>query len=694
MPPNDCAEMRVAESNRTGGGRQPAPRRLVVGVLLIAVAIVVGWVYRPVLGASAIWVDDQQYVTDNPLVLNPSWGAVKQFLSEVQHPSTVMGYYQPLTMISLMLDSATGGGPDRLRPFHRTSLALHIINTTLVIVLLILLFEEPYTAAMVGLLFGVHPLTVEPVSWIADRKTLLATFFALGALIAYVKYTYARTLDAADASRQAGARLHISSGRSWYAGTAACYALALLSKPTSTPLPILFLLLDYWPLRRLDRGAVLEKIPFLVLGSIASAVTILSQQSTAIIQYPGSQSSSAILLAICYNVVFYLWKMVWPVHLFGFYLRPDPMSLQSPMLIAGVVGTLMLLLLSSISLLWTRALLTGWLFYLVALLPTMGVLRVATVIVAEKYAYLPSLGLMLVLAWLLARCWSVGRGAGTGGRPVQAAVCVVALALGAAEARATRRYLTIWHDSDALYGYVQTYSPRAWYLQSDFGDILAREGNNEEAAAHYLQAEADEKEAGVPPHAALQQDLGNALLLLGRTDEAIAHYKRALALEPADPGVMMNLGVALDQIGKSDEAIAMFRAVLRANPTDVDANDQLGRALAAQGNFEQAVAYYRAAVQLKPDFAEAHVNLADTLQAMGHFDEAIAQYRVALQLDPNDPGVHNNLAAALTEKGMIEEAITHLRTALRLNPALHDVQTNLSEALARRGLPEDRKSVV
>ena len=373
MPRNDCAEIQLAKANRSGEDDRAAPRRLVVGVLLIAVAIVVGWVYHPVLGATAIWVDDQQYVTDNPLVLNPSWGAVKQFLSEVQQPSTVMGYYQPLTMISLMLDSATGGGPDRLRPFHRTSLALHIMNTALVIVLLILLFEEPYTAAMVGLLFGVHPLTVEPVSWIADRKTLLATFFALGALIAYVKYTYARALDAAEASKEAGRRrLHIPSSRSWYAGTAACYALALLSKPTSTPLPILFLLLDYWPLRRLDRGAILEKVPFFVLGSIATGVTILSQQNTAIIQYPSYQSWPAVLLAICYNVVFYLWKMVWPGHLFAFYLRPDPMSLQSPMLIAGVVGTVMLLLVTSISLLWTRALLTGWLFYLVALLQPWG----------------------------------------------------------------------------------------------------------------------------------------------------------------------------------------------------------------------------------------------------------------------------------------------------------------------------------
>jgi protein O-mannosyl-transferase len=691
MPRNDRGAIQLAAAKRSGEGDRRAPRHLIVGVLLIAVAVVVGWVYRPALGATAIWLDDQQYVTDNPLVLNPSWAAVERFLTEVQHPSTVMGYYQPLTMISLMLDSATGGGPDRLQPFHRTSLVLHVINTILVIVLLILLFDEPYTAAMVGVLFGVHPLTVEPVSWIAERKTLLATLFALGALIAYVKYARARAIDPAGSRTNAGTRTrHVPSSRRWYGGIAVCYVLALLSKPTSTPLPMLFLLLDYWPLRRLNRGAILEKVPFFVLGSIAGGITILSQQNTAIIQYPSYQSWSAVLLVLCYNIVFYLWKMIWPTHLFAFYRHPDPLSAASPMLAAGVFGTVALAVMTGISLLWTRAFLTGWLFYLVALLPTMGVLRVATTIVSEKYAYLPSLGLVLVLTWLLGRCWSLGRGAGTRGRLIQAVVCVIALVTGAAEARATRRYLTVWHDNDALYGYVQRYTPRAWYLQSDFGDILSREGKNQEAVSHYLQAEADEKEAGVPAHAAVQQDLGNALFALGRIDEAVVRYQRVLALEPGNLGAMMNLGLAFDQIGKSDDAIAMFRGVLRVNPTDVPATNQLGRALAKQGNLDQAVVYYRAAVQRKPDFAEAHVNLADTLQAMGHFDQAIAQYRVALQLNPTDPAVHNNLAAALTERGMIDEAITHLRAALQLNPADQDVQANLREALARRGLPDGR----
>ena len=692
MSPSDCSDIPRPESSRTGGGGQPPARSLIVA-LLIAVAVLVGWVQYPVLGVHSVWLDDESYVTKNPLVLNASWESAKRFLSEVQFPTTVAGYYQPLTMISLMLDSAAGGRADRLRPFHRTSLALHILNTMLIIVLLILLFGEPFTAAMIGLLFGVHPLTVEPLAWLSERKTLLAAFFVLGALIAYVRYAQTTVLDQGETR----ARARITRSRmSWYAATVVCYVLALVSKPTSTPLPILFLLLDYWPLRRLQPRAIVEKIPLFLLGLIAAAVTVLSQQSdvaVATVLYqqnggtvPSAPSPQSILLALCHNIVFYPSKIFWPSHLLGYYLPPGPMSLANPTLWTGLIGTCILILVALVSLRWTPAVFAGWLFFLVALLPTTGVIQFTNTIASEKFAYLPSLGFLVILAWLLARCWSLGRGARHGIGSVQAAICVVVLVLAVAEAQATRRYLAIWQDDESHYSYVLSHSPQAWWLQYDFGDVLADQGRMEEAVSHYLAAEAGEPDD--VDIVDIQQNLGNALFSLGRPDEAAVHYNKVLKLQPANVGVMTNLGLAYVQLGRSDEAIDMFRTVLRFNPTDVLANNELGRALAKQRDAEQAVAYYRAAVQSKPDFVEAHVNLADTLLAMGQLDEAIAQYRAALLLDPNDPAVHNNLAAALTERGLIDEAITHLRTALRLSPADQDVQANLREALARHGLSE------
>jgi hypothetical protein len=211
--------------------------RSTVILLVLLILIVVGatlFAHWPALSAQALTFDDQQYLIENQRVQNPSWTGAWRFLNEVLEPATVRGYYQPLAMISLMLDCTLGGSPDNLRPFHRTSLILHAANTVLVIVLLYMLFGQPWAAAMVGLLFGVHPMTVEPIAWIGDRKTLLAALFALGCLNCYVQFT--RT-------------------KRWalYALSLALYVLALMSKPTTTLLPVGLLVMDFWPLRRLGR---------------------------------------------------------------------------------------------------------------------------------------------------------------------------------------------------------------------------------------------------------------------------------------------------------------------------------------------------------------------------------------------------------------------------------------------------------
>ena len=247
----------------TGSGSQPR----LLALLLLSVAVLVVAVHWPALSAEVYTFDDTQYLTENPLVQNPSWAAAGRFLREVLEPSTVNGYYQPLSMISLMLDHATGGRVSNFRPFHRTSLGLHVANTALVIVLLYLLLRRAWAAAMVGLLFGLHPMTVEPIAWIGERKTLLAAFFALWSLVAYVGYAR-------------------RGSRTWYRTCLALFVLALMSKPTTTPLPVLMLLLDYWPLRRLNRRAILEKFPLLLIAAVSAWITFESQRRTAAVALP------------------------------------------------------------------------------------------------------------------------------------------------------------------------------------------------------------------------------------------------------------------------------------------------------------------------------------------------------------------------------------------------------------------------
>ncbi|HSW47129.1 MAG TPA: hypothetical protein VLM89_16315, partial [Phycisphaerae bacterium] len=220
----------------------PAGQLLRLAILGVAVAAAVTFVHWPVLSAQAISFDDEATFIENPLVQNPGWNSVRRFFGEVWISSVVRGYYRPLTLTSLMLDWAMGGRPDDLRAFHRTSLGLHVGCTLLLMLLCYQLFRRPVVAALVALLFGLHPLTVEPVAWVMERKTVLAAFFAFATFCAYVRFT--RTCR-----------------RRWYVFALILYLFSLLSKPTTTPLPIFLLLIDYWPLRRFNRRAILEKIP-------------------------------------------------------------------------------------------------------------------------------------------------------------------------------------------------------------------------------------------------------------------------------------------------------------------------------------------------------------------------------------------------------------------------------------------------
>ena len=270
--------------------RKPLSQTDLLAILIFIVCITVALVYWPALSAQAISGDDNQYLTNNFLVQNPSWSSAQQFLTEVLEPSTVRGYYQPLTMISLMLDYAMGGRASDLSIFHATSICLHVANTALVIMLLYMLFGKVWPAIAVGLLFGVHPLTVEPIPWVGERKTLLAAFFALWCMILYVRYTHKKNWKL-------------------YIFCVLTYILALMSKPTTTPLPILLLLLDFWPLRRLSKRTFLEKIPFFVIMIIFAAITIISQSRTANITMPGEYEPMQIPLVLCHNIIFYLYKI-------------------------------------------------------------------------------------------------------------------------------------------------------------------------------------------------------------------------------------------------------------------------------------------------------------------------------------------------------------------------------------------------
>jgi tetratricopeptide (TPR) repeat protein len=708
--------------------KQPVSKVNLAAVLIVVVCVAVLVTHWPALSAQALSFDDNRYFVENFLVRDPGWESARRFLTEVFEPSTVGGYYQPLTMISLMLDYALGGQTDSLLPFHITSLALHIANTALIIVLLYQLFGRAWVAAGVGLLFGVHPLTVEPIPWVGERKTLLAAFFTLWSLVLYMRF------------------VHKGSSKA-YRGSIVMYVLALMSKPTSTPLPVLMLLADYWPLRRLKWRSLLEKLPFFVIGGISAVITYISQSRTASVITPESYGFMRVPLVICHNIIFYLYKIIWPVNLSSHYVFPKPLGLSTPMILVGVIGTCILIPLLVVSLRWTGAALAGWLIFFVMVFPTMQMLQFSDVIASDKFIYLPSIGILMILAAFLGWICSVGNIHRHKARCV--AVAIIVLTLAGAESFATRQYLVCWQDTAGLFAQMVKVTPKAVsplnnlgvalvekgdikqamdcfnkVLKIDpnsldahvnMGAILAGQRRYDEALSHYNQAIRVH-----PSNASTYHNLGLLLIDQGRTDEAIALYRKGLEHKPPENASMLhtdlgtiflqqgkideaiyelqtsvsmkpdatainNLGVALTSKGRIDEALQYHKRAVRLEPRNAEAHYDIANILLSQDKLEQAVREYEKALSINPKYAKAHGNLAVALSQQGRPDEAIEHFTEAVKIEPNNPHAHFNLASALADKGVVGEAIGHLRKTVELAPADIDARCKLAELLLQQG---------
>jgi tetratricopeptide (TPR) repeat protein len=626
---------------------------------LIGACTVVLLVHLPALSTRAIFHDDTAYVLENPLVQNPSIGSVKRFFVEVGKPSTVRGYYQPLTMTSLMLDRFLSGRHESMRAYHCTSLALHVANTALAGVLLYSLFREAMVAAVVALLFGLHPISVESVCWIAERKTVLATFFALWSLIAYVRFT-----------REPKKRLYLA--------CAVMYLLALLSKPITLPLPATMLLMDYWPLDRLRRRSVLEKLPLFALGAVFAVITYVSQSRTTTVYLPGDYDPLQVPLILCHNIIFYLCKTLYPVHLSAHYGYMTTRAMW-----VGVIGTSMLMPLLVASVRWTRAFLTGWLIFFVMILPAMGLISVTPVTAANRYLYLPALGFLLIVAWLLRhvadgltarpRVWAY---------PALATVLIVGLT---AESRATRAYTTHWRDSVGLYEYLLTITPRSAILHCDFGVALASTGRTAEAIEHYRQA------VQIRPQYALAHfNLGAELAKSGKTlDEAIEQYQEALKADPGFLNAHLNLVGALLAKGRLPEAVAQAERAVQSRPQHVLAQYNLGKVLLLADRAGEGLAHLHEAVRLDPGFTLAVRDLAWALAT--HPDASVRNPEEAASLaeramtmtQGRDPGVLGVVAAAHAANGRYREAVEGGEKALALANRLrnYELATDMEERL-------------
>jgi protein O-mannosyl-transferase len=674
----------------------------------LALALVTLAEYGPMTVHGFIGIDDDEYIAKNPHVAPGLTWAGLGWALRTGHASN----WHPLTWVSHMADCSLYG----LNPggHHLTNLLLHIADTLLLFLLLDGMTGRVWRSAFVAALFAWHPLHVESVAWASERKDVLSTLFWILTLMAYVRYVE-------------GSRTGTPRARVFYGLALICFALGLMSKPMVVTLPCVLLLIDFWPLERnqeqpappatdpdqapeTGKGArrgswrwlVLEKAPFFAMAFAASVVTYLVQRT-------GGAVSSLQVLPLHVRLgnavltyVRYLGKAVWPVDLAAIYPYakhlPWGTVALSALFLAAVTGWILLRSKQN------PYLVTGWFWYLGTLVPTIGLVQVGSQSMADRYMYIPSIGLFILVVWGLSDLLSFWR-------PRQVVLAAAGTAALAGCLVCTRLQLGYWSDSEklfqhavevtrdnylalnglgatwneagrndeamALYSQAVAIEPRYAEGQYNLGTALLERGKLEEAAGHLNAALTDN-----PDYAQAHNNLGKTLQAQGNLDEAAAHIAKAVILKPDYAEAHYNLGTIRLLQSKLDEAIALFSEALRLKPDYPEAHGNLGIALMRRGDFTAGAAHFSEQVRLNPRSADGHVNLGLAMMQLKKPDVAAAQFFQALQLAPNNPKVRYHLALALTQQHKSREAAAQYHEALRLSPDFADALNNLAWILA------------
>jgi protein O-mannosyl-transferase len=630
-------------------------------LFIVAVLAVTAVVYAPVGSYGFVSIDDAVYTTENPYLRDGvAWSSLPAVFTTVY-----ANFWHPLTLVSLMLDVALFGL--RPGPLHVVNLLLHLGSTVFLYLALLRMTGAAGRSAFVAALFALHPLHVESVAWIAERKDVLSTCLWMLTLWTWSVYAVGK--------------------RRWaYWAALAWFGLGLMAKPMLVTLPVTLLLLDAWPLGRVSperpRGAgrwreavrgwgplVREKIPFFALAALAGAAAVAAQGGAVatLEAVPLSPRVANALVAAATYVV----KTMWPGGLTVFYPMPAAVPIASAVASAAALGTI-----TTVVVFWRRRwpwLAVGWFWYLVTLLPVSGIVQVGTHAMADRYTYIPLIGLFVMASWGAAGLVGAGRSR----ERWLGAVAACAVAACAVTARAQ---VATWNDSATLWRHALEVSRENYYAHHAVGDLLRQQGRLEEAIGEF--AESIRLNPRFPD---AHNNLGMALEALGRVDEALAQYQAALQIDPGYPAAHNNVGAVLLRLGRAGEAAAHFAEALRRWPDFAIARENLGQALAAQGRFADAEAEYAQALRLRPDFAAAHGHMGMALASQGRLAEAVEQYRSALRLDPAGAETHNNLGTALGSLGRADEAIAEFEEAVRLDPRSAVARVNLGFTLAGQG---------
>jgi len=625
-------------------------------LILFGLAVVTFGIYAQVIGHCFITLDDPTYIYENPTVKSGVTPGGFAWAFTTFHA----GNWHPLTWIAHMIDSqffAMFAGGHLL-----VNALIHTANTLLLFWFLLRTTHARWSSAVVAALFALHPLHVESVAWASERKDTLSTFFGLLSLIAYTRYADARV---ALASCQSNGWIPMLYGaaRKWYAWTFITLLLGLMAKPMLVTWPFVMLLLDYWPLRRFAvipseveeprgktlkltprdpstslgmtiKGLVVEKLPLFALVAASAVLTFLAQSHAGAVRTFTEAPITLRLSNALVSYVKYLLLAFWPHDLAVNYPFPE----------AGipawqVIGAALLLIaITAFCFFQSRKqsgyLIVGWLWFLGTLVPVIGLVQVGAQTMADRYSYIPSIGLFIAIVFGLADIAERRRIAPW----VSAAIANVVLLVLAA---LTNAQIHLWSDSFTLFKHALTVAPSSVMVEDCLG--LAMHKN-------------------------------------GQLDEAVPHFERALQMRPDDDVALLTMGVTRFYQGRMPEAIEYAEAAIRSLPGSPKAHNLLGMALAKQNHNEAALDEMRRATELDPKDAEIRNNLGLALVRLGKILEAVDEFHEALRLDPNNAPAHANLGWALLQSGKARESIPEFEAALRLNPEFEAAANGLRQA--------------
>jgi tetratricopeptide (TPR) repeat protein len=589
--------------------------------ICLALALTTATVFYQVCTYDFVNLDDPNYIYEN---LNIQSGITPKAIKWAFTTGYVSNWH-PLTWLSYMLDWQLFGS--KAGGYHLINLIFHIANTLLLFTVLKQMTQKLWQSAFVAALFALHPLHIESVAWVAERKDVLSTFFWMLTMWAYFRFVNHPKIAS-------------------YLLVVIFFALGLMSKPMLVTLPFVLLLLDYWPLDRFGPKSgkvsskysllylLIEKAPLFAMTLASCIVTFVIQKKGGAMEW--EKYDLPIRLAnASISYLQYINKMIWPAHLAVFYPHPN----QNVSILYAVISTIFLLAVTILIFRFAkerRYLVVGWLWYLGTLVPVIGLIQVGAQAMADRYTYIPLTGLFIIIAWglsdLLAK-W----------RNKKIALTMAALLIIIDMSICTHFQLGYWQNSLTLFQH-------------------ALDVTKDNYVAHF--------------------SIAGPLREQGKLNETIYHCSEAIRIKPHYTKAIVSLGTALDEIGRIDEAIEEYKKCLQITPNDPLALNNLGIALGRQGKFDEAVKCFTEALRVKPDFVSAHINISHALTLQGNLNEATMHLTEALRLDPQSAKAHYYLGQVLMQMGKINEAITHFEEAIRLEPNWVELMNNLAWFLA------------